>query len=142
MLGCTIHAGPPTAPHPPIPSVIVREGNELSWEGLRDKEFRTPQVQEEGLTQLTNDLARPACPGSVYKARHSPGPPTCWPMPSISDLLGIPVMLEMMPPTLGQRTEPLESHRLGLKALFLCDFRQVTSLQSLQLLFLLMVKII
>lgn len=29
MLGCTIHVGPPTAPHPPIPSVIVREGNEL-----------------------------------------------------------------------------------------------------------------
>lgn len=50
-----------------------------------------------------------ACPGSLYKARHSPGPPNCWPMPSISDLLGIPVMLETMPLTLGQRTESLES---------------------------------
>lgn len=95
---------PLPTPHPPIPTVIIIDDNELSWERLRDKEFRNPQVQEGGLTQLTNHLVRPgnaAAPSSLprlyLKARHCPNPHNCWSMQGVSDLLDMPEMLEMMP---------------------------------------------
>lgn len=97
------------APSPQIPAVRAGDNNELSWERLRDKELRNPQVQEGGLTQLTNCLARPgpaAAPPSLprlYKARHCPGPRICWSMQGVSDLSDMPEMLEMMPLMVGQQ---------------------------------------
>lgn len=44
-------------PHPPIPGVIVREGNELSWEGFRDT--GTPETPSYQSGVLISHLVRP-----------------------------------------------------------------------------------
>ena len=118
-------------PHPPTPGVIVRGSNELSWEGFRDKGLQkspgpggradsahqSPGWQDQHLL-----LHLRACPGSVHKARPCPGSHSCWPTQGVSDLGYAGVAGNDAPHSgFGQRTQPLESHRLGLKHHLSCS---------------------